>query len=333
MQAVGSVGYLPMSNIGIGDDFEIVGRPPVAPDGDRPTSWISTVGGRYFEAMRIRLIRGRFPRNLDTEKTQAVFVIDEDLARKYWAGQDPIGARLIWREKGEVKLAGEVIGIVGGVRWAGRANSAQPTAYFWFPQDPGREINIAARAEGDPTRLAALIATQVREIDPNQPLGEVRAMEDADLARPRFTMLLLSAFASAAMLLAAIGLCGVIAFWVTQRTREIGVRVALGAEYRDVLTLVMWRGVVLIGTGIDAGIGTCCLGLAVRNQADGSAYSRDGCTRAGRRCARRHVRSRTPGREARPDSGASIWIDHGVASTMIAACLPDPVRNRWAGFD
>ena len=198
MQAVGSVGYLPMSNIGIGDDFEIVGRPPVAPDGDRPTSWISTVGGRYFEAMRIRLIRGRFPGNSDTEKTQAVFVIDEELARKYWAGQDPIGARLIWREKGEVKLAGEVIGIVGGVRWAGRVNSAQPTAYFWFPQDPGREINIAARAEGDPARLAALIAAQVREIDPNQPLGEVRAMEDfvsADLARPRFTMLLLSAFA------------------------------------------------------------------------------------------------------------------------------------------
>jgi predicted permease len=267
MQAVGSVGYLPMSNIGIGDDFEIVGRPPVAPDGDRPTSWISTVGGRYFEAMRIRLIRGRFPRNSDTEKTQAVFVIDEELARKYWAGQDPIGARLIWREKGQAKLAGEVIGIVGGVRWAGRVNSAQPTAYFWFPQDPGREINIAARAEGDPTRLAALIAAQVREIDPNQPLGEVRAMEDfvsADLARPRFTMLLLSAFASAAMLLAAIGLYGVIAFWVTQRTREIGVRVALGAEYRDVLTLVMWRGVVLIGTGIIIGVAaTLALGRVV----------------------------------------------------------------------
>ena len=267
MQAVGSVGYLPMSNIGIGDDFEIVGRPPVAPDGDRPTSWISTVGGRYFEAMRIRLIRGRFPRHSDSEKTQAVFVIDEELARKYWAGHDPIGARLIWREKGEVKLAGEVIGIVGGVRWAGRVNSAQPTAYFWFPQDPGREINIAARAEGDPTRLAALIAAQVREIDPNQPLGEVRAMEElasADLARPRFTMLLLSAFASAAMLLAAIGLYGVIAFWVTQRTREIGVRVALGAEYRDILTLVMWRGVVLIGTGIIIGVAaTLALGRVV----------------------------------------------------------------------
>ena len=272
IRAVGSVGYLPMSNIGIGDGFEIEGRPPVPPDGDGPTSWINTVGGRYFEAMRIPLIRGRLPRESDTERTSGVFVIDEELARKYWADQDPIGARLIWREDGAVKLAGEVIGIVGGVRWAGKINSAQPTAYFWFPQDPARELSIVARADGDPARLAALIIAQVREIDPNQPVGEVRAMDDyvsADLARPRFTMLLLSAFASAALLLAAIGLYGVIAFWVTQRTREIGVRVALGAEYRDVLKLVMWRGILLIGVGVIIGVAAT---LAVGRVISGLLY-------------------------------------------------------------
>jgi putative ABC transport system permease protein len=257
IRAVGTVGYLPMSNIGVGDEFEIQGRPPVPPGGDGPGSWINTAGGRYFDAMRMRLIRGRLPNSSDTERTQAVFVIDEHLARKYWPNDDAIGARLIWRTDGAIDLAGEVIGIVGGVRWAGRANSAQPTTYFWFPQKPARELNIAARVDGDPRRLAALIAAQVREIDPNQPVGEVRAMDDfaaADLARPRFTMLLLAAFASAALLLAAIGLYGVIAFWVTQRTREIGVRVALGAQYRDVLKLVMRRGAVLILAGLAIGI-------------------------------------------------------------------------------
>jgi predicted permease len=205
----------------------------------------------------MRLIRGRLPNKSDTERTQAVFVIDEHLARRYWPNEDAIGARLIWRKDGAIELAGEVIGIVGGVRWAGRENSAQPTTYFWFPQKPARELSIAARVDGDPRRLAPLIAAQVREIDPNQPVGAVQAMDDyaaADLAQPRFTMQLLTAFASAALLLAAIGLYGVIAFWVTQRTREIGVRVALGAEDRDVLKLVMWRGALLILAGLTIGL-------------------------------------------------------------------------------
>jgi putative ABC transport system permease protein len=265
IQAVGSVGYLPMSNIGTGDEFEIEGR-PTAP-GNRPGSWINTVGGRYFEAMRVPLIRGRLPGRSDSERTQPVFVIDEALAGRYWPNENPIGARLIWREDGKVKLAGEVVGIVGNVLWIGRGTRVQPTAYFWFPQNPAREITIAARTSGDPQRVAALIASQVREIDPNQPVGEVRAMDElvsADLARPRFTMLLLGAFASSALLLAAIGLYGVIAFWVTQRTREIGVRVALGAEYGDVLRLVMWRGTLLIGAGLAiGGVATLAFGRAL----------------------------------------------------------------------
>ena len=266
VRAVGTVAYLPMSNIGIGEAFEIEGR-PVSDPRDRPDAWISTVGGAYFEAMDIPLIRGRFPRTSDTEKTTPVFVIDEALAQKYWPNGDAIGARLIWRRNGKVRLAGDVIGIVGGVRWAGRNGRVYPTAYFWFPQNPGREINIAARTDLDPAQLAAAIAAQVRASDPNQPVGQVRAMDElvsADLARPRFTTLLLGVFAGSALLLAAIGLYGVIAFWVTQRTCEIGVRVALGAQYGDVLKLVLLHGLSLSAAGIAIGVAaTLGLGRAI----------------------------------------------------------------------
>ena len=137
------------------------------------------------------------------------------------------------------------------------AGDPQPTAYFWFPQDPGRQLTIVARTSGDPIAMAPVVAAQLTEIDPNQPVAEIRAMRDfvsADLAQPRFTMLLLGSFAAAALILAAIGLYGVIAFGVTQRTREIGVRVALGAQQRDILRLVMQRGMLLIGTGLAIGI-------------------------------------------------------------------------------
>lgn len=256
VRAVGSVSYLPMSSIGIGGVFESAGRPQPR-TGDEPSSWMSVAGGRYFEAMGIPLLRGRLPGHGDTEYTQPVFVIDEQLAHRYWPSEDPIGTRLTWRKGEGQRVSGAIIGIVGSARWATMTADPVATTYFWFPQDPGREITIAARVVGDPIAMADRLSAQVREIDPNQPVAEIRAMRDfvsADLARPRFTMLLLGCFAAAALLLAAIGLYGVIAFGVAERTREIGVRVALGAQHRDVLRLVMQRGMLLIGTGLAIGI-------------------------------------------------------------------------------
>jgi ABC-type antimicrobial peptide transport system permease subunit len=142
-----------------------------------------------------------------------------------------------------------------------------PTTYFWFPQDPGRDICIVARTVGDPAALAGLISAAVRGIDPDQPVAEVRTMQDfvsADLARSRFTLLLLGGFAAVALLLVAIGLYGVIAFWVAERTQEIGIRVSLGAEPRHVLGLVMRHGLLLTAGGLAIGIAAAlALGRAV----------------------------------------------------------------------
>ena len=272
VDAVGFVNYLPMSRFGAAGSFEIEGRPTARPV-DRPGSWFSIVGGDYFGAMGIPLLRGRLPGDADTEKTQAVFVIDDTLARRYWSNADPIGTRVIWSGNENEKLVGEIIGVVGGVRWGGVAASPQATTYFWLPQRPERQLTMVVRTPGDPIKITGAIAAEVGDIDPNQPIAEIRAMQDfvsADIAQPRFTMLLLGSFAAAALLLATVGLYGVIAFNVTQRTQEIGVRVALGARQRDVLQLVLQRGMLLAGIGLAIGIVvTLALGRVVAGMLHG----------------------------------------------------------------
>ncbi|HEY1307853.1 MAG TPA: FtsX-like permease family protein [Vicinamibacterales bacterium] len=252
----GFANYLPMSRGGAANRFEIEGRAETRVE-DQKFSWVSIVGGRYFEAMGIPLVRGRLPGRQDTEKTEPVFVIDELLARRYWPNMDPIGARLTWfRDKNE-RLTGVVIGVVGSVKFRGLAADAPESAYWWFPQVTTRDFTLSVRSATDAAAVAPVVIGAIRQIDPDQPVADVRALAtfvSDDLARPRFAMQLVGAFAVAALLLAGMGLYGVVAFWVARRASEIGLRVAIGAQPSDVLWLVMRRTVLLIGGGAAIGL-------------------------------------------------------------------------------
>ncbi len=262
VQAVGIANYLPLSNVGEGATFEIEGRTYARPD-EKPASWRSVVGGRYFETMGIPLLRGRLPGSADTDLTQAVAVIDEVLARRYWSNADPIGTRLLFKDADGGATATVIIGIVGNVRWMATVAEPPGTTYLWSTQRPGREITLVARVTGNDGTVAKKLADTITDIDRGQPAADIRTLDDlvaADTARPRVTMLVLTGFATVAIVLAAIGLYSVISFNVLQRRREIGVRVALGAQRGDVIRLFMSRGLVVTGAGVMLGI-ACALAL------------------------------------------------------------------------
>jgi putative ABC transport system permease protein len=186
-----------------------------------------------------------------------VFVIDETLARRYWPGASPLGAHLTWHLDETQRLTGAVIGVVGSVRFGGLAADAPASAYWWSPQVPTRELAIVVRATGDAASVAPVVSGAIGRIDPNQAVADIRplaAFVSDDLARPRFAMQLLGGFAVAALILAGLGLYGVVAFWVARRTSEIAIRVAVGAQPSDVLWLVLRRTVLLVVGGVAVGV-------------------------------------------------------------------------------
>lgn len=267
VHAAGLVSAPPMSRNGRGAPFTIADRPVPLP-GDGPGAAFSIVGGRYFDTLDLRLLRGRLFAPTDTDESPPVVVIDEALARRHWPGQDPIGARIAWRQPvvsgsaGAPALAertGEIIGIVSTARYFSLTEEADGMMYFWFPQRPERDVSLVMYTSGDPSLLAGMVTAELHAIDPSQAVSELRplrAFVADELATPRITAFAIGVFALAAVLLAGIGLYGLIAFDVASRTREFGVRMALGAGRTDVMRLVLGRGLILAAVGLSAGVVT-----------------------------------------------------------------------------
>ena len=262
VEAAGAISNLPLASAGPPDDFVIDGRPAPPPGAPRWNARFLMVTPAAFRALGIPLRRGRLLESADAAGRPLVGVINETAARLYWPGDDPIG-RTIRYFPVETSPSIRIVGVVGDVHSLGPDEPAPPAVFVPFEQAPrpayeGRMMTFVVRpASGEPAAIVPSVRAGVSAVDRGLPLANVRPMSEvvaAAVGQPRFTTVVISFFAGVAFLLAAIGLYGTLSYGVEQRTREIGVRIALGASRRDILRLVVGRGVVLALLGVGAGV-------------------------------------------------------------------------------
>ncbi|MFZ0860970.1 MAG: ABC transporter permease [Candidatus Sulfotelmatobacter sp.] len=247
---------LPMDRQGQANlGFSIVGNPPLPP-GKSNTADYTTVSPDYFRVMRIPLLRGRFFSEQDLPSNPNVAIISETLARRYFPNQDPIGRQMRFGFPPNSNVPREIIGVVGDLRDVALSRKPGPMMYVPFAQAPLYGGEVVVRSSSSASSVAAGIRQTVRSIDKDLPVTDVESFPEAvgaSVAQERFRTLLMSSFSGIALILAAVGIFGVISYSASQRTHEIGIRIALGAQQRNVLRLILGQGTKLALLGLGAG--------------------------------------------------------------------------------
>lgn len=268
VQAAAGTVFVPLAGMGSGTSYWLEDRPQPAP-ADRPVADIRPITSGYFQTVGIPLLLGRDFAEGDATDRPLVAIVNETFARQYYPGDSPLGKRLTYNW-GEPVTGVEIVGVVGDVKLVTLDGQVRATIYMPNKQIALGSMAYVLRTAGDPTSVASAAIATIRELDPNQPIADVRTLDEVvsrSLARPRITSAAIGGFALVAVLLAIIGVYGIVAYSVSQRLAEFGVRLALGAQPSDVIRLVLRQGMSVVVIGIVVGLALSApLSTALRSQ-------------------------------------------------------------------